>query len=96
MAEPDPFAALTSTEALEAWRAHERAARAAGRPFIVAGLLAAIADIGLFVYALFSNGFQAAAPVVVTLSALAVVGWGAGQWRIARHRRDHPFDPGVE
>ncbi len=91
----DPYAVMRNTETLERYRAHNRAAWAAGKPFLgVAGGLVCLGLL-LFFYGTVTHRPPALATGVLVsgLMALGGAAFVISLARVALYIRRHPFDP---
>jgi hypothetical protein len=93
MATINPLKLVPDTATLEAHRQHQRAIRAAARPWLTVALVMAPLAIAVFLYALFHESFRtlnllSGLLAFVFASALAIAGI-----RARRYSRAHPFEP---
>jgi hypothetical protein len=91
----DPYTVMRNTETLERYRAHNRAAWAAGKPFLgVGGGLVCLGILSLFYRTVAHHPPVLAKGVLV--SALMALGGAAlviSAAKVGLYIRRHPFDP---
>lgn len=92
MARIDPLERMGDGAALGALREHQRAARASAQPWLTLALAAALAEIGLFLYALFHHGFRDLALVSSLLIFVFGLSSAIAGLRVWLFRRAHPFE----
>lgn len=93
MAQIDPLKLVRNTASLEAYRQHQRAVVAAGQPWGLIGIVAAILSISLNLYGLFHLGFRHQVTLLWNLLFLVfALSSGVAGIRTWRYLRSHPFE----
>ncbi len=92
MATIDPLKLVRNTATLETYRQHQRAIRAAAQPWLTVALVAALLEIGLFLFELFHNGFRSLSLLSSFLVFVFGLSFGIAGIRVWLFRRSHPFE----
>ncbi|HZZ32595.1 MAG TPA: hypothetical protein VFE10_11450 [Phenylobacterium sp.] len=88
----DPLKLVRNSATLEAYRQNQRAVRAAAQPWLTIGLVAVVLQIGLFLYALFHDGFRDLGLLFNLLVFASGLSFGVAGIRAWLYRRSHPFE----
>ena len=91
MSEVDPYKVMRSSATLQAWRDHQRAAWAAGQPWLAMSIAIVPVQITLLAYVLLSGHFRRFGWFPLLLMLAWSVSFFVGMLRTAAFKRAHPF-----
>lgn len=92
MAYIDPLKVMRNPETLAAYRSYQREVRAKVMPWWAIAAIAALTEVGAFLYALYRNGLHELGWVSGPLTLIFGLSFAIGSFRAWRFVRAHPFE----